>query len=107
MPTSAPRSPLGGSRGPSATKPHPWARPRGDRACALETRTALLPVGLGVVGLGVVLLARILRLFRRAARAAGLAALRLGRVVALHLASAHRQNPKKPVLSSRGSTSDG
>src|SRR3954471_4349252 len=72
-PDQRPALPSRGITRTRTTKPQPWASARGERACALETGTALLPVGLGVVGLGVVLLARILRLFRRAARAAGLA----------------------------------
>src|SRR5215213_465637 len=53
---------------------------------------ALLPVALRVLGLVVVLLARVL-ILHRAATAAGLADgfLALGRVVAVHLAFAHRR----------------
>src|SRR5215213_3909765 len=55
----------------------------------MTCRRSLLLVALRVLGLVVVLLARVLVL-HGAATAARLSALRLGRVVALHLASAHR-----------------
>ena len=55
------------------------------RKSALSGETGvLLPTGLGVVGLGVVLLAGILRFLGRAAGTAGFAALRIGRVGWLH-----------------------